>query len=53
MTDFNNGMTEGTTMMVEALADSQKLKPKDQRWYPTNDDDIDEKLVAFQSCWNQ
>jgi hypothetical protein len=50
MTDFNYGMTEGTTMLVEELAASEKLKPKEDRWYPTHnnhDDDIDEKFDTY------
>jgi hypothetical protein len=28
MTDFNNGLTEGTNMMVDYLANSEKLIPE-------------------------
>ena len=52
MTDFNNGMTEGTAMMVEQLANSDKLISQDQRWFyskNTNDDDLDEKFDTYVS----
>lgn len=51
MTDFN-GHTEGTDMLVNLLADSQKLHPKDQRWYydkndKNNNDEIDDKFDDY------
>jgi hypothetical protein len=50
MTDFNNGMTERTDMMVNLLANSEKMKPKDERWYPTgNDDEVDERFDTYVS----
>jgi hypothetical protein len=56
MTDFNNGLTEGTNMMVDYLANSEKLIPQDQRWYPDNnnkgDDDVDEKFDTYVSAHN-
>ena len=56
MTDFNNGLTEGTNMMVDYLANSEKLIPEDQRWYPDNnnkgDDDVDEKFDTYVSAHN-
>ena len=52
MTEHNGHMTEGTNMMVDYLANSEKLKPKDQRWYPennygNNDDDMDDNFNNY------
>jgi hypothetical protein len=51
MTEHNGHMTEGTNYMVDYLANSEKLKPKDQRWYPTNnnqnDDEIDDNFNEY------
>ena len=52
MTDYNGHMTEGTNYMVDYLANSEKLIPKDQRWYPSNngsgnDDDIDDNFNNY------
>jgi hypothetical protein len=51
MTEYNGHMTEGTNMMVDYLANSDKIKPKDQRWYPENnngqDDDMDDNFNNY------
>jgi hypothetical protein len=50
MTEHNAHMTEGTNYMVDLLANSEKLKPKDQRWYPdnnNNDDEIDDNFNEY------
>ena len=53
MTDFNNGMaerTEKTDMMVNYLANSEKMIAANERWHPNknnNDDDIDEKFDTY------
>jgi hypothetical protein len=51
MTDYNGQLTDGTNIMVDALADSQKLIPQSQRWYPEknnyNDDEIDDKFDDY------
>jgi hypothetical protein len=55
MTDFNNGITEGTDMNVEAFAYSPKLISENERWhYNKNDknnglDDIDEGFETYVS----
>jgi hypothetical protein len=55
MTDFNNGITEGTDMGVEAFAYSPKLRSPDERWHYTknernnNLDDIDEGFETYVS----
>ena len=53
MTDFNNGITEGTDMGVEAFAYSPKLRSTDERWHYTkneknnNIDDVDEGFDTY------
>ena len=52
MTEHNGHMTEGTNYMVDYLANSEKLKPKDQRWYPDNnnngnDDEMDDNFTNY------
>ncbi len=45
-----NDQTEGTTMMVEMLANSDKLISTDKRWFPTgnpNDDDLDDNIKDY------
>ena len=58
MTDFNNGVTEGTDMMVEQLADPNKLISENGRWHykygnndnnRNNDDDVDEGFNTYVS----
>ena len=48
MTDFNNGaISEGTNIMVEALANPDKLRPKGQIWYyeKNNNYDLEKNFV--------
>jgi len=53
MTEHNGHITEGTDYMVDLLANSEKLKPKEQRWYPDKnnygggDDDIDDNFNNY------
>ena len=53
MTEHNGHITEGTDYMVDYLANSEKLKPKEQRWYPSHnqnggdDDDIDDNFNNY------
>jgi len=51
MTEYNGQMTEGTNMMVDYLANSEKLIPTDQRWFydnnNKNDDDMDEQFNNY------
>ena len=57
MTDFNNGaISEGTNIMVEALANPEKLLPEGERWYYTkhnNDADVDDNFTNYVSNHNQ
>ncbi len=60
--DFNqNGMTEGTDMLVNQLANSEKLNPEDERWYYTKnnnnnhdqyDDEMDENIDSYKKDTN-
>jgi len=55
MTEYNGQMTDGTNMMVEYLANSDKLIPENERWFPSknnnsnnfNDDAMDEEFDNY------
>ena len=53
MTDFNNGaISEGTNIMVEALANPDKLRPDNELWFynkNNNDAELDDNFTNYVS----
>lgn len=53
MTDFNNApITEGTNMMVDMLANSEKIRSQDVWYYDKNNDDVDDNFNDYISQHN-